>query len=132
MFPVSSLALPTLVALPARETLARSPAVVLFLLRAQAVKPDFQLTAANASAIAKICVRLDGLPLALELAAARSKLLSPQELLARLSHRLEVLKGATMLNLPVFPMIGLSEVINYARCYYKVSQRIGERQTASL
>jgi predicted ATPase/transcriptional regulator with XRE-family HTH domain len=90
-FLVSPLALPALEPLPALEALASSPAVALFLQRAQAVRPAFQLRDSNASAIAEICVRLDGLPLALELAAARSKLLSPQELLARLSHRLEVL-----------------------------------------
>jgi predicted ATPase/transcriptional regulator with XRE-family HTH domain len=92
-FPVSPLALPELEPLPSTEALVRYPAVVLFVQRAQAVKPDFQLHDSNASAIAEICVRLDGLPLALELAAARCKLLSPQELLARLSHRLEVLTG---------------------------------------
>jgi predicted ATPase len=92
-FPVSPLALPDLEPLPALEVLASFPAVALFVQRAQAVKPDFQLRDANAGAIAQICVRLDGLPLALELAAARSKLLSPQELLARLSHRLQVLTG---------------------------------------
>ena len=92
-FPVSPLSLPDLEQLPATEALAASPAVALFVQRAQAVRPTFQLTEANARAIAEICVRLDGLPLALELAAARSKLLSPQELLVRLSHRLEVLTG---------------------------------------
>jgi predicted ATPase len=92
-FPVSPLALPDLEPLPATEVLASSPAVALFLQRAQAVRPALQLRDSNASAIAGICMRLDGLPLALELAAARSKLLSPQELLARLSHRLEVLTG---------------------------------------
>jgi len=91
--PVSPLALPELEPLPALEALASSPAVALFVQRAQAVKPDFQLRDANAQAIAEICVRLDGLPLALELAAARSKLLFPQELLVRLAHRLEVLTG---------------------------------------
>jgi predicted ATPase/transcriptional regulator with XRE-family HTH domain len=99
-FPVSPLALPDLDPLPATEALAASPAVALFLQRVQAVKLDFQLTTANARAVAEICVRLDGLPLALELAAARSKLLSPQALLARLSHRLEVLTGGTQ-DLPV-------------------------------
>ena len=92
-FPVSPLALPQLESLPTLEALAASPAVALFLQRARAVRPSFHLSEANARAIAEICVRLDGLPLALELAAARSKLLSPHELLGRLSHRLEVLTG---------------------------------------
>ncbi len=90
-FPVSPLALPDLEHLPASEPLAQYAAVALFLERAIAVKPDFRVTPANAHAIAEICVRLDGLPLAIELAAARSKLLPPQALLARLSHRLQVL-----------------------------------------
>ena len=65
--------------------------MTLFIERAQAVKTDFQVTAANARAIAEICVRLDGLPLALELAAARVKLFPLQALLARLDQRLQVL-----------------------------------------
>ena len=99
-FPVSPLALPNLEQPPASEALTESPAVALFLQRVQAVKPGFQLTDANARDVVDICVRLDGLPLALELAAARIKLLSPQELLARLSHRLEVLTGGP-LDLPI-------------------------------
>jgi predicted ATPase/transcriptional regulator with XRE-family HTH domain len=93
MFPVPPLALPDLESLPAPESLAQYPAVALFVQRAQEAKPGFQLHTFNARSIAEICVRLDGLPLSLELAAARSKVLSPQELLARLSHRLEVLTG---------------------------------------
>jgi predicted ATPase/transcriptional regulator with XRE-family HTH domain len=93
MFPVPPLALPDLEPLPAPESLAQYPAVALFVQRAQEVKPGFQLRDSNAQAIAEICVRLDGLPLSLELAAARSKVLSPKELLARLTHRLEVLTG---------------------------------------
>ncbi|HEU0001925.1 MAG TPA: tetratricopeptide repeat protein [Ktedonobacteraceae bacterium] len=92
-FPVPPLALPDLAALPENETLSQYSAIALFLERSRAVKPDFHLTPANTRAIAEICVRLDGLPLAIELAAARIKLLPPQALLERLEHRLEVLTG---------------------------------------
>jgi non-specific serine/threonine protein kinase len=68
-----------------------SPAVQLFVNRAKAAVASFELTAANAPAVAELCVRLDGLPLALELAAARSPLLPPPALLARLGHRLDLL-----------------------------------------
>jgi predicted ATPase/DNA-binding CsgD family transcriptional regulator len=90
-FPVPPLALPDLTQLPKSEALAQYAAVALFLQCAQAARPDIQLTPANAHAIAEICVRLDGLPLAIELAAARVKLLPPQTLLTRLEHRLQVL-----------------------------------------
>lgn len=92
-FLVSPLALPDLTDLAEHETLSRYAAVALFLERARAVKPDFQMTPANTRAVAEICVRLDGLPLAIELAAARVKVLPPQTLLARLGHRLEILTG---------------------------------------
>ncbi len=75
------------------ERLTQYDAVRLFITRAQAIKADFQVTNANAPAVADICVRLDGLPLAIELAAPRVKLLSPEALLPRLSHRLGVLIG---------------------------------------
>ena len=88
---VSPLALPNREHILARETLAEYAAVALFLQRAHTVNADFQLTDANAAAVASICLRLDGLPLALELAAARTKLLSPQELLVRLEDPLAVL-----------------------------------------
>lgn len=73
--------------------LAGYGAVALFCRRAQANKPDFQLTAQNAAAIVQICARLDGLPLAIELAAARLKLLSPQALQQRLENSLQLLTG---------------------------------------
>jgi predicted ATPase/DNA-binding CsgD family transcriptional regulator len=92
-FPVPPLALPDLTDLQESEMLSRYAAVALFLERARAVKPALQLTPTNTRAIAEICVRLDGLPLAIELAAARIKLLPPQALLERLEHRLEVLTG---------------------------------------
>ncbi len=75
------------------EELSRCDAVALFVQRAAAVKPNFALTAENAAAIARICARLDGLPLAIELAAARVKLLSPSALQARLENRLQILTG---------------------------------------
>jgi predicted ATPase/DNA-binding CsgD family transcriptional regulator len=68
-------------------------AVELFNQRTRAVRPDFKLTENNAGSVCEICVRLDGLPLAIELAAARSKLLSPEEMCSRLESRLMILTG---------------------------------------
>ena len=90
-FAVPPLTLPDLIHLPGLAALSLYEAVALFLERAQATKPDFQLTPTNARAIAEICACLDGLPLAIGLAAARIKLLPPQALLARLGQRLAVL-----------------------------------------
>jgi predicted ATPase/DNA-binding CsgD family transcriptional regulator len=92
-FAVPPLALPDLTHLPDSEGIAQYPAVKLFIQRAQAVQHDFQITPTNAPLLAEICTRLDGLPLALELAAARVRLLSLPALLARLDRRFEVLSG---------------------------------------
>jgi predicted ATPase/DNA-binding CsgD family transcriptional regulator len=73
--------------------LARNPAVALFTQRAHAVKAGFTLDASNARAVAEVCRSLDGLPLAIELAAARSKVLAPPALLSRLAHGLRILTG---------------------------------------
>jgi predicted ATPase/DNA-binding SARP family transcriptional activator len=75
------------------STLSQCPSVRLFIERAIDVRPDFALTPENAPAVVGICARLEGLPLAIELAAARMKLLPPEALLARLEHRLAVLTG---------------------------------------
>src|SRR6266487_4210163 len=92
-FVVQPLALPDPQHLPDEETLAHYGAVALFLERAREVQPALQLTAVTAPLITEICRRLDGLPLAIELAAARLKFLQLQELLERLEHRLAVLTG---------------------------------------
>jgi len=89
--PILPLALPATSHLPNLDRLSQVPAVALFVERVREVQPAFALTAANAQAIAEICRRLDGLPLALELAAARSTVLPPEALLARLMHRLLLL-----------------------------------------
>ena len=92
-FPVPPLALPDALAMPPIEVLAQYPAVALFVARAVAVKPDFELNQENATAVAEICARLDGLPLAIELAAARVKVLSPASMRTRLTSRLQLLTG---------------------------------------
>jgi len=98
-FPVPPLALPDLKALPSLSALSQFEAVKLFIERAVAVKPDFRATNENAPAIAGICERVDGLPLAIELAAARIKLFSPQALLTRLEKSLSAL-GSGARDLP--------------------------------
>ncbi|HEV2129035.1 MAG TPA: helix-turn-helix domain-containing protein, partial [Thermomicrobiales bacterium] len=91
--PVAPLTLPRLVHLPTREEVAAAEAVQLFVDRARDAAPTFALSQENAAAVAAIARRLDGLPLALELAAARLRILSPTELLARLDQSLPVLTG---------------------------------------
>lgn len=90
-FPVAPLALPDLKGFPPDESLLHYSAVALFVQRVQAVKQDFQLTKENARSIAEICVRLDGLPLAIELAASRMKIFNLGSLYSRLEQQLDVL-----------------------------------------
>ncbi|MDX1612925.1 MAG: hypothetical protein R3300_01370 [Candidatus Promineifilaceae bacterium] len=93
-FPVPPLSLPNLTAAtPTPARLMKNAAVRLFVERARAAKPDFKLTSANSAAVQEIVRRLEGLPLAIELAAARVKLLPPGAILARLSSRLQLLTG---------------------------------------
>ncbi len=92
-FPLPPFPKPDLAHLPTIETLSQYDAVRLFVERSQAVKPDFTMTNANAPAVAEICHRLDGLPLAIELAAAFVKMLPPPALLKRLEQRLPLLTG---------------------------------------
>jgi predicted ATPase len=98
-FPIPPLSLPDPESLPPLENLTEYAAVRLFVERARAVRPDFSLVEDNAPAVVEICQRLDGLPLAIELAAARIKLLPPQVLLDRLGNRLKILTGGAR-NLP--------------------------------
>jgi predicted ATPase len=94
LYPIPPLGVPKVnVRRPDLEELARFEAVQLFVDRAQSARPDFELTSENAEAIADLCLRLDGLPLAIELAAARIRLFSPQALRQRLENRLKLLRG---------------------------------------
>jgi predicted ATPase len=92
-FPVPALAVPDLRSMPPVDVLSQFPAIALFVQRAVAAKPDFELDSQNASAVIEICARLDGLPLAIELAAARVKVLSPFSMRTRLASRLQLLTG---------------------------------------
>ena len=92
-YAVPALAAPDPVPFPTDQVLAAYPATALFLERARAITPDVGLTGQDARAVAEICRRLDGLPLAIELAAARTMALSPRALLARLDRRLLLLTG---------------------------------------
>jgi non-specific serine/threonine protein kinase len=94
-YPVPPLAVPDLDRIEPSRVLSQYEAVELFCQRARAVKPDFTIADANAAAIAEICARVDGLPLAIELAAARCKLLSPEMIRRRLESRLGTLIGGS-------------------------------------
>ena len=92
-FPVPPLTLPEGKTVSSPGSLSKYSSVALFIQRASAAKPGFELTQENAAAVLEICTRLDGLPLAIELAAARVKVLSPASLLTRLASRLQLLTG---------------------------------------
>jgi len=94
-YPVPPLELPRPGGLLPIDRLSQYEAVRLFIERAKAAKPDFSVTDENAPAVAEICMRLDGLPLAIELAAARIKLLTPSAMLQRLGSRLKLLGGGS-------------------------------------
>jgi predicted ATPase/class 3 adenylate cyclase len=94
-YPVPPLGVPDPRHLPDLEKLSTYESVALFVERAMAVRPDFAVDNANAPAVAEICVRLDGLPLAIELAAARVRVLSPQAIMERLGDRLKLLSGGS-------------------------------------
>ncbi|MDR7418324.1 MAG: adenylate/guanylate cyclase domain-containing protein [Armatimonadota bacterium] len=97
---IPSLSLPNLHALPPIERLSEYEAIRLFVERAAAVAPGFTLTAEQAAAVAAICARLDGIPLAIELAAARVKVLTPPQIAARLDDRFRLLTGGSRTALP--------------------------------
>src|SRR5688500_18757982 len=92
-YQVPPLLLPNLRQIPSVEKLSQYEAVALFIERAVTASPGFEVNNMNAPAVAQICVRLDGLPLAIELAAARVKILSPEAILGRLDHSLKLLTG---------------------------------------
>ena len=92
-FPIAPLELPHQAHMSDVQTLAACPAIALFLERARASDPTFRLSEDNAHEVAAICARLDGLPLAIELAASRIKILTPHDMLPRLQSRLKVLTG---------------------------------------
>jgi len=92
-FPVPALAVPDAQSKSSLDALSQFAAVALFVQRAVAARPDFELNQQNAFAVIEICARLDGLPLAIELAAARVKVLSPSAMCTRLASRLQLLTG---------------------------------------
>ncbi len=100
LFPVQTLSVPDLAHLPPPEELTQYEAVRLFVDRASAVLPSFRLTERIGSAVAQICRRLDGIPLATELAAARVTVLSPEQIAARLDDQFRLLTGGSRIALP--------------------------------
>jgi predicted ATPase/class 3 adenylate cyclase len=94
-WPTPSLGLPAAEARESLEELAGTDAVELFVERARAVRPDFELSPGNAAAVGALCARLDGIPLAIELAAARVSMLGPQDILERVDRRFLLLTGGS-------------------------------------
>jgi len=97
---VPSLQLPEKEAAPDVASLLRCEAVQLFVDRARGVRPDFELTGDAAAAVAEICERLDGIPLAIELAAARARMMTPGQIAAGLADRFRLLTGSTRTAVP--------------------------------
>jgi predicted ATPase/class 3 adenylate cyclase len=97
---VPSMSLPADVQREPVEVLRESDAVRLFLDRARQLRPDFDITEANAAAIAQVCTELDGIPLAIELAAARMRMLAPQQIAHRLGDRFHLLTGGSRTAMP--------------------------------
>ena len=100
VYPVPPLATPPDGSSPTVQDVGSVESVRLFVARGRSVRPDFQLTVENAAAVAAICRQLDGLPLAIELAASRLKVLSPGAILKRLGQMLELLTGGAADSLP--------------------------------
>jgi predicted ATPase/DNA-binding NarL/FixJ family response regulator len=100
VLPLQPLRVPDLAGEPSAEAVTESPAVALFVERASAVDPTFQLTDVNTRAVAEVCVRLDGLPLAIELAAARVRVFSVEQIATRLDDRFRLLTAGPRTALP--------------------------------
>jgi predicted ATPase/class 3 adenylate cyclase len=126
-YPVPPLGVPDLRELPPLESLSMYEAVSLFIQRAVAAKPGFSVTNENAPAVAEITARLDGLPLAIELAAARIRILNPQAILGRLGSRLSLLTGGAR-DLPQRQQT-LRDAIDWS---YELLDRAGRRLFARL
>jgi predicted ATPase/class 3 adenylate cyclase len=100
VWPLAPLGLPKLGQLETMERLTQCAAVKLFVDRAQAANPGFEVTAATAPAVSQICLRLDGIPLAIELAAARIKVMSAERVAQRLENRFQFLRGGRRTAMP--------------------------------
>src|SRR5262249_5957998 len=111
---VPSLMLPDVTPPSPLERVANAEAVRLFTDRARAVQPAFRLTSVNAQAVAQICTRLDGIPLAIELAAARVRMLPPEQLLGRLEDRFQLLTGGNRTALARHQMLRAAVDWSYA------------------